>query len=157
MPTKEILTIGYEGLGLAAFTGALSKARVSVLADIRAIAHSRRPGFAKVALRSAVEAAGIQYVHIPALGNPKAGRIAAWSGDTDEYKRIFHAHLTLPTARLAMEQLIVAMKARRTCLMCMEADPAECHRSIVAATVERISGLHVKHLRPIPWEDRDGA
>jgi hypothetical protein len=123
MPSKEILTVGYEGLTLDAFTLALTKARVSVLADIRAIAHSRRPRFAKTALRSAIEAAGIRYLHIPALGNPKAGREAAWAGDIEEYQRIFRKHLDLTATRTALEQLVAVARSRRTCLMCMEANP----------------------------------
>jgi uncharacterized protein (DUF488 family) len=149
MATKELLTIGYEGMALSAFTDALTKARVTVLADVRAIAHSRRPGFAKTALRTAVEAAGIQYLHIPGLGNPKAGRQAAWAGDVNGYERIFRAHLNLAMAQSGLANLASVARRRRTCLMCMEADPADCHRSIIAAAIEQSEGLKIWHLRPL--------
>lgn len=150
MVTKELMTIGYEGMAVHAFTHALTAARVAVLADVRAIAHSRRPGFAKSALRVAMEEAGIRYLHIPALGNPKAGREAAWAGDLDTYARIYREHLDIPATRSALEQLLAVARVRRTCLMCLEADPADCHRSMVAEEIGRSSNLRIKHLRPTP-------
>ncbi|MBX9699518.1 MAG: DUF488 domain-containing protein, partial [Acetobacteraceae bacterium] len=75
-----LLTIGYEAGTQAGLVAALRAAGATVLADVRAIANSRKPGFSKRSLAAALEEAGIAYWHIPALGTPAAGREAARAG-----------------------------------------------------------------------------
>ena len=58
----------------------LRTAGVRVLADVRAVAASRRAGFSKTVLGSSLAEAGIEYVHLRDLGTPKAGRDAARKG-----------------------------------------------------------------------------
>ena len=77
MTAPTIWTIGYEQATLDAVIGALKGAGVEVLADVRALPLSRRPGFSKTALAGALAQAGIQYVHFKALGTPADGRAAA--------------------------------------------------------------------------------
>ena len=98
--TQPLFTIGYEGVTPGALLAALHAARVEVLVDVRAIAASRRRGFAKTALRAALEDGGISYLHVPALGNPKDGREAAWSGDLRGFRAIFRTHLRGSPAKL---------------------------------------------------------
>jgi uncharacterized protein (DUF488 family) len=154
MQISEILTIGYERMTLTGFIKAVVAEQVAVLADIRAIAQSRRPGFAKTALRSALEDAGIAYLHLPRLGNPKAGRMAAWAGEFAEYERIFGEHVSTPTGIEALAALAHTARRSRVCLMCMEAAPEACHRSIVASKLREIGGFRVRHLRPACLDER---
>ena len=70
----RIFTIGYEGSTVGEFIAALKQACVSQVIDVRALPLSRRPGFSKSPLRAALEEAGIEYVHLKALGG--AGRRA---------------------------------------------------------------------------------
>jgi uncharacterized protein (DUF488 family) len=91
--------------------------------------------------------AGLSYIHVPALGNPKAGREAAWSGEHKRYERIFRAHLASPTSIDALARLGANALERPTCLMCMEADPADCHRMIVADELKRTEGFQIVHLQ----------
>lgn len=142
--TPEVLTIGYEGATPDRLIGALKEAGVRVLVDVRALANSRRPGFAKTALTASLEAAGIGYLHLRALGTPAEGRVAARSGRPAEMRRIFAAHLAGTEAQAALANLTDLARQQRVCLLCLEADPRQCHRTLVAEAV----GLPITHLSP---------
>ena len=75
MPT--LFTIGYEQATQAAVVATLREAGVEVLADIRYLPLSRRPGFSKSSLKAAVEEAGMEYRHFKPLGTPAEGRAAS--------------------------------------------------------------------------------
>jgi len=74
---KQLFTIGYEAATLDDLIGRLKAAGVQVVIDVRAIAASRRAGFSKTVLAASLAAENIDYVHLRALGTPKAGRDAA--------------------------------------------------------------------------------
>src|SRR3989337_1717061 len=97
-----LFTIGYEQATQAAVVTALHDAGVEVLADIRYLPLSRRPGFSKNSLRAAVEEAGIGYRHFRHLGTPAEGRAAARPGDHAELDRIYAGQLELPEAMQQM-------------------------------------------------------
>lgn len=69
----KLYTIGYEGGPQAAVIDRLKAAGVEVVADVRAVAASRRAGFSKTILGTSLNEAGIDYVHLRPLGTPKAG------------------------------------------------------------------------------------
>lgn len=129
MPT--IWTIGYEQATLDAVIGALTSAGVEVLADVRALPLSRRPGFSKSALAAAAREAGIEYRHIKPLGTPADGRAAARRGDHASLTRIYAGQLQLPEALAAMAELRDLAVERRTALLCYERDAKTCHRSLL--------------------------
>ena len=144
VPPARIATIGYQGAAPVRFIETLHAADVAELVDVRAVPWSRRPEFVQRALAAALAEAGIAYRHLPALGNPEAGRQAAKSGQS--YAAIYNAHLDGAPARAAMAALAAEAAGRRFCLMCMERDPAQCHRSLLAARLARDWGLAVEHL-----------
>jgi len=146
MKRRVLFTLGYEGATVPDFLRALRTAGVEVLADVRAVAHSRRQGFAKTALRLHLSEAGVRYWHIPALGNPKPGREAAWSGDTARFRSIFRAHLRTAAAAEALEALAAEAAESSVCLLCLEADPSQCHRAMVASALAAAHGFEVRHL-----------
>jgi uncharacterized protein (DUF488 family) len=129
MPT--IWTIGYEQATQASVVDALTSAGVEVLADIRYLPLSRRPGFSKSSLRAAAEEAGIAYRHIKPLGTPADGRAAARRGDHAELSRIYAGQLELPEALAAMAELRDLAGEKRVALLCYERNAAECHRSLL--------------------------
>lgn len=128
-----IFTIGYEQATQAAVVAALREAGVEVLADIRYLPLSRRPGFSKSSLRAAVEEAGIAYRHFRDLGTPAEGRAAARRGDHAELARIYGGQLELPEALKQMAELRALAEAKRVCLLCYERNAAECHRALLFA------------------------
>jgi uncharacterized protein (DUF488 family) len=130
MPT--LFTIGYEQATQAAVVAALRDAGVEVLADIRYLPLSRRPGFSKSSLRAAVEEAGIGYRHFKQLGTPAEGRAAARRGDQATLARVYAGQLELPEALAQMAELRALAEDRRVALLCYERDAAECHRSLLS-------------------------
>jgi uncharacterized protein (DUF488 family) len=146
---QTLATIGYQSATPDSFLRALESARVELLADIRAVASSRRPGFSKTKLAASVAESGIDYLHFRALGTPADGRAAARSGRHAEMRRIFLAHMTSPEARDALTDLAqIVRSGRRVCLLCFEADPAHCHRDIVASMLAEMMPLEIVHLVP---------
>jgi uncharacterized protein (DUF488 family) len=144
-----IWTIGYEKVGPADFIAALKAAKIKTLVDVRDIANSRRAGFSKKALMASLSEAGIAYVHMKALGTPKAGREAARRGDVKTMHKIFEAKLADPESSMALAETADLANKGRLCLMCLEHDWRDCHRAIVAKRLEKF-GLKATHLSPEP-------
>ncbi len=130
---RKIWTIGYEQARLDDVIAALRGAGVELLADVRALPLSRRPGFSKTALAGAVNEAGIAYRHMKPLGTPADGRAAARRGDHEELARIYAGQLELPEAMAAMAELRALAGEKRVGLLCYERDAAACHRSLLIA------------------------
>jgi uncharacterized protein (DUF488 family) len=142
-----VATIGYQGATMAAFLQSLADAKVELLVDVRAVAGSRRAGFSKTPLAANLRGAGIEYLHLRGLGTPSDGRAAARAGRHDEMRRIFLGHLRGLEARAELEALADIVQAgRRVCLLCFEADPAHCHRSLVADALGELVAIDVRHL-----------
>ena len=144
-----LATIGYEGATLDAVVEALQGAGVQTLVDVRAVARSRRPGFAKSRLAAGVTEAGIGYVHLRGLGTPADGRAASKAGDHAGMQRIFREHLATPEAQHDLRALAERVEAgERVALLCFEADAAHCHRRLVADALGRLLPIDVTDLAP---------
>jgi uncharacterized protein (DUF488 family) len=144
----KIWTIGYEKVGQADFVAALKAAKIKTLIDVREVANSRRAGFSKKSLAAALDEAGIAYVHMKPLGTPKAGREAARKGDNQTMRRIFEAKLVEPESQLALAETAELAGKRRACIMCLEHDWRDCHRTIVAEHLGEEFGLEAVNLSP---------
>jgi uncharacterized protein (DUF488 family) len=129
---KQLFTIGYEGTDIDRFLDTLKLASVEVLADVRAVAVSRKRGFSKTALRARLEEEGIQYLHFVELGDPKPGREAARAGRFAEFQGIYRAHLAEDGPQASLRRLAMVAESKRTCLLCFERLPEHCHRLIIA-------------------------
>ena len=151
MTAFPVFTIGYEGTTPAAFAAALAGAKVDLVVDVRAVAASRRPGFSKGALSASVNADGIGYVHLRALGTPKEGRLAARSGDKAGLARIYGAHLLTDPAKAALAELRDLARGRRVCLLCFERHVEGCHRLMVADWLCTQIEAEASHLMPAPF------
>jgi uncharacterized protein (DUF488 family) len=137
-----VYTIGYEGTDIDRFVATLSTVGVTILADVRAVAISRKKGFSKNSLRERLEAEGITYVHLVELGDPKPGRDAARGGKYGELRRIYSAHLKTAGAIGALTVLDEMARQDAVCLLCFERDPATCHRRLIADRL-KVRGLGV--------------
>lgn len=131
----RIFTIGYEGATQAELIAALQGAGVERVIDVRAVPLSRKPGFSKNVLAAGLKEAGIDYVHLKALGTPPAGREAARKGRMEEMHRIFAAQLETPEAGMQAAQMIALAEEKPSALLCFERDPAGCHRTPLHETV----------------------
>lgn len=133
----KIFTIGYEGTTVPEFVSALKEAGVERVIDVRALPLSRRPGFSKTPLRGALEEAGIEYVHLKALGTPSEGRTAARAGRHSDMERIYAGQLELPEAMAQSAQMLELAREKPSALLCMEREPAHCHRTLLLKAVAR--------------------
>ncbi len=143
---NPLATIGYERASLDDVIAGLKAAQVEIVLDVRAVASSRRAGFSKTLLAASLNEAGIDYLHLRALGTPKAGRQAARAGRIDEMRRIFQDHMQEPEAQLALARAVEVAAERRAALLCYEADASGCHRRIVAEDIRERIGCPVVDL-----------
>lgn len=104
------------------------------LADIRTVPHSRRnPQFESATLSAALAAVNIGYTHMRALGglrrpqpnSPNGG----WRNDSF---RGYADYMQTAAFSAALDELIALSRISRTAIMCAEAVPWRCHRSLVA-------------------------
>ena len=129
MTARRIFTIGYEGATQPELVAALQRAGVEQLIDVRAVPLSRKPGFSKNVLAAGLGEAGIDYVHLKALGTPPDGREAARKGRFEEMERIYAAQLDTPEAAVEAARLVELAREKPSALLCFERDPAHCHRT----------------------------
>lgn len=132
---RPLATIGYERATLDDVIGRLKAAGVEVVVDVRAVAASRRPGFSKTMLAASLAEAGVDYVHLRALGTPKAGREAARKGRVAEMHEIFEGHMAEPAAQAELVRATEIAERRRAALLCFEAEACGCHRRILAGRI----------------------
>jgi len=125
-----VVTIGYEGRPLDAFIVELTDHRVEIVFDVRENAISRKPGFSKRRLGEALAVAGIEYRHLPALGNPRSNRDAFRAGDPAA-RDLFLRHLA-NGSRDALDELAAEATTKRVALVCFEREHTSCHRSCIA-------------------------
>ena len=133
---RGLVSVGYEGRTVDELIETLRRHHVSLLLDVRLNAISRRPGFSKRALGTAVGDAGIEYRHIPELGNPKANRAALRRGDPEARQR-FLAHLAEHPSVLA--EVTAEASRRVVALLCVERSHDSCHRSCIALAARELS------------------
>jgi uncharacterized protein (DUF488 family) len=143
----RLYTIGHSTRTLDELVGLLRGSGVSILADIRTIPRSRHnPQFEQEALRSALSRRRIRYVHLPALGglrrsrkdSPNAGwRNASFRGYAD--------YMETEDFEGGLSELEALTAAGTLALMCAEAVPWRCHRSLVADALS-VRGAHVEHI-----------
>ena len=146
---KKLFTIGYEQTKPDTVLGELTRAKVALLVDTRAVAASRRPGFSKRALAASLDEHGIDYLHLQKLGTPAEGREAARKGDLKTLWRIYNKHIKTPDARAQLDDLVsIVRSGRKVCLLCFERDHTHCHRSRIAELVAEEVGVTVENLVP---------
>lgn len=130
-----IYTIGYEATTMADFLATLTGAGVRRVIDVRALPLSRRPGFSKTTLAASLKEAGIDYVHLKALGTPKRGRDAAKKGDVATLDAVYEGQLELPEAQAQAAQMLALADEMPSALLCYERDPCHCHRTLLLDAV----------------------
>ena len=127
----RIFTIGYEKTTQPELIAALQAAGVNRVIDVRAVPLSRRPGFSKNILRNGLAEAGIDYVHLKALGTPAEGREAARKGRHADLERIYAGQLELPEAIVAGAEMRELAAEKPSALLCYEREPSGCHRTLL--------------------------
>jgi len=141
-----VMTIGYQDRTVEQLIAALVAADVKVLVDVRLTPLSRKPGLSENGLATRLRDAGIEYLHLPQLGNPRDNRDAFRRGHASAKER-YQAVLETPEARSALDELLWLARQQRVALMCFERDAIQCHRSmIIDALVAEAGTVKIAHL-----------
>jgi uncharacterized protein (DUF488 family) len=145
MPT--VWTIGYERLLPPELVAELEAAGIERVIDVRYRPQSRRPGMSKTRLGELLATRGIAYEHRKALGTPPDLRHDFHAGRLEPARAGYRRHVEL-TATDALDALAGELEhGPRTALLCLEADPAGCHRRVLTELMaERVPGLRVVDL-----------
>jgi uncharacterized protein (DUF488 family) len=143
----RIYTIGHSTRSSGELVQLLEKYRVGLLADVRTAPGSRRmPHFNRDRLAPLLESRGIGYAHLKELGGlrrPRPG--SANTGWRNEGFRGYADHLDSADFREGLHELERLADERSTAVMCAEAVPWRCHRSILA-DVLTVRGWDVVHI-----------
>jgi uncharacterized protein (DUF488 family) len=144
----RVLAVGHSTRPAGELVELLTAAGVTTLADVRTIPRSRaNPQFEGPALARALAAAGIRYAHLPALGglrHPRKGSLenAGWRNASF---RGYADHMQTPEFEEGLCQLRSLARDGPVAIMCAEAVPWRCHRSLLAdALLAR--GVVVEHI-----------
>ena len=136
-----ITGIGYEGVTIDTFVSRLRVRGIKTLVDVRLNAISRKKGFSKRALAEALAESGIDYVHMPALGNQRDNRSGygeLHSPAAQEARTRFSAALGSVEAISALDKLAELARAGGLAVFCYEQDERHCHREQVIERVTRL-------------------
>ncbi|MGE5554590.1 MAG: DUF488 family protein [Betaproteobacteria bacterium] len=146
-----LYTVGYEGARLNDFVEQLKELHIQLVVDVREKAWSRKPGFSKTSLNTALARRGIKYIHVPELGSPSS--IRRQLHEDGDYRRFFaeYRRYLLNHSDVA-DGLVEDLENETACLMCFERDPNTCHRKVIAEYLTSIAGLmkEVQHIDGCP-------
>ncbi|HUX68232.1 MAG TPA: DUF488 domain-containing protein [Terriglobales bacterium] len=129
-----LFTIGHSTLAAEAFLARLRRHGVEQVADVRTLPKSRHnPQFGQAELAAALAAAGLGYLHLPRLGGLRRPRADSVNlGWRNLSFRGFADYMATPEFAAGLAELEAWAGHRPTALMCAEAVPWRCHRSLIA-------------------------
>jgi len=141
------LTIGHSTHSIDEFMRMLRAHGVETLIDVRTIPRSRHnPQFNRETLPESLQAAALEYFHMPGLGGLRRARPGSVNtGWKNLSFRGYADYMQTPEFGAALHQLIELSSARRTAVMCSEALPWRCHRSLIADALN-VRGIPVEHI-----------
>jgi uncharacterized protein (DUF488 family) len=133
-PSGTVFTVGHSTLPIERFLALLAAYDIERLADVRTVPRSRRnPQFNAEALSDSLRTAGISYVPFRELGGLRKPRPdSPNSGWRNESFRGYADYMQTPGFAAGLARLVELAGEQRTAIMCAEAVPWRCHRSLVA-------------------------
>jgi uncharacterized protein (DUF488 family) len=143
---RVLYTVGYEGADIVHFLRTLQDCGIKRLIDIRDVPISRKRGFSKTVLANALEEQGIAYIHLKALGDPKAGREAMRRGDYPAFLEIYSSHIATTEGQKALRKAVELAEESPSILLCYERSPTHCHRTVVAKEMALLTDFTVKNV-----------
>jgi len=139
-----IYTVGHSTRSIEEFIALLQANRIEIVVDVRRIARSRRnPQFGGSALCESLEERGILYKHIEGLGGL---RHASGSSLNTAWRNLsfrgYADYMQTPEFSESIHELVEIGREKRTAIMCAEAVPWRCHRSLISDALV-VRGFHV--------------
>lgn len=143
-PQGAIFTLGHSTLPIERFIALLQTYGIERLVDIRSVRGSRHnPQFNEIPLGRALEAEHIEYVPLKELGGLRhARKDSTNTGWRNASFRGYADYMQTAVFQQALETLIQLSRQRRVAIMCAEAVPWRCHRSLVADALD-VRGIPV--------------
>jgi len=143
----SVFTIGHSTREQDDFIEILRHYQIELLADIRTMPGSRRvPQFNRENLEPALKARGIHYIHIKKLGGLRHTTLdSVNTGWRNKSFRGFADYMQTPEFEEGIQQLLEKAVQMRTAIMCAEAVPWRCHRSLVGDAL-LVRGYEVKDI-----------
>lgn len=161
-----VCTIGHSTHPLDAFIALLTLHQVQHVLDVRTIPRSRHnPQFNRDTLPASLEVARMGYTHMPGLGGLRPAHAESLNGAWRNASfRGYADYMQTPEFSENVEKVVLLALKERCALMCAEAVPWRCHRSLIAdaltvrgVRVEDIMGDKVRKLHVItPWARVEG-
>jgi uncharacterized protein (DUF488 family) len=142
-----MMTIGHSNRPLEELIGMLQAHGVDLLVDVRTVPKSRyNPQFNTDSLPAPLRAAGVEYLHMPGLGGLRHARKdsinTGWRNDSF---RGYADYMQTPEFDAALAELLRVSEGRQAAVMCAEAVPWRCHRSMIADALTA-RGVAVEHI-----------
>lgn len=141
-PSRIVLTVGHSTRTLEEFVHLLQAHGVACVVDVRTVPRSKHnPQFNKASLPKALKKAGLRYLYMPELGGLRHAKPGSLnSGWRNASFRGYADYMQTPEFAKGIEELIELTKQERIAIMCAEAVPWRCHRSLIgdALTVRGI-------------------
>jgi uncharacterized protein (DUF488 family) len=154
-PPPTVWTVGHSNRLLEEFLRLLRSHGATLVVDVRKMPGSRRnPQFGRDTFPQALRLAGIGYVQVPGLGglrrrrpdSPNTGwENASFQGYAD--------YMLTPAFQQSLAELLKRADGERVVLMCAEAVPWRCHRSLIADALV-VQGVVVEHILGPSWTQR---
>jgi len=162
-----VLTIGHSMRSLEEFISLLQTNDVKKVVDVRTVPRSRHnPQFNRETLPTDLGPVGIGYIHMPGLGGLRHSRPdSPNTGWHNASFRGFADYMQTEEFKKNLETLIELARKDQAALMCAEAVPWRCHRSLIADALV-IRGIRVEHILSFthrqdhmltPWAKVDGT
>ncbi len=142
-----VLTVGHSTNEWKDFLKLLRASSVERIVDVRSIPRSRHnPQFNRETLSAKLRSAGIGYVYLRKLGGLRhARRDSENTGWHNASFRGYADYMQTPDFEAGLQRLMKLAKQKRSALMCAEAVPWRCHRSLIA-DVLLVRGTRVEHI-----------
>ena len=137
--SPTLFTIGYEGISLEKYLQKLITNNIKLLVDVRRNPLSMKFGFSKTLLKRYCNSLGIEYIHTPEVGIESNKRKTL--ENQSDYDKLFFEYrkTTLKETPEVQKQILKLLeKNRRIALTCFEADPCQCHRTHLAASIIKL-------------------
>jgi uncharacterized protein (DUF488 family) len=146
-PSPIVMTIGHSTRTVEEFIGLLQAHAVSRVVDVRTVPRSRHnPQFNKASLPGSLKKAGLSYVHLPGLGGLRHAQCDSVNlGWHNASFRGYADYMQTPEFEKSLEELVQLAKQDRIALMCAEAVPWRCHRSLIADAL-LVHGIHTEDI-----------
>ncbi|MFI5608580.1 DUF488 family protein [Amycolatopsis sp. NPDC051903] len=143
MTPDALFTVGHSTHELPAFLALLGQHRVTAIADVRSVPHSRfAPQFNRDALERGLRKVGIKYVHLGKELGARTDDAGCYVDGKVQYRRLARTALF----SRGIERLVKGVQSERIAVLCTESEPLDCHRTILVSRILAERSVSVSHV-----------